>query len=413
MDKMKLLLVDDKTENLFALESLLNGNEIEFFRATSGVEALELLLTHEFALAILDVQMPEMDGFELAELMRGTEQTRSVPIIFVTAGVRDRMSTFRGYEKGAVDFLNKPLDSHVVKSKVQIFIDLGRQRQLLRLQLHETQRALEERDRALEAVQEALRTRDEFMSIASHELKTPLTSLHLQIQMMSRMMKKLLFSRVQSDSQMASQEAPPLERFLHGLQVCERQSGKLSSLLDELLDLTRVRLGQLQLTKEKLNLHELTQEIVSRFQIEADQKKLSIFLEPAAPCEGEWDRTRVEQVVTNLVSNAIKYGNGKPISIRLEQDSERKLIRFVIVDQGIGVPDAMQEKIFQRFERAVEGNQISGLGLGLYITRQIVEAHGGTISLRSRVDHGSTFVVELPCSDAKGGAVLISRKESS
>ncbi|MBS1960696.1 MAG: response regulator, partial [Bdellovibrionales bacterium] len=138
MDKIKILLVDDLPENLLALESLLKNPAVEFLRANSGVDALELLLRHEFALAIIDVQMPEMDGFELAELMRGTDRTRTVPIIFVTAGTRDRTNTFRGYDKGAVDFLYKPLEAHIVKSKVQVFIELALQKQLLQNRLSET-----------------------------------------------------------------------------------------------------------------------------------------------------------------------------------------------------------------------------------------------------------------------------------
>jgi len=249
MKTMKVLLVDDKSENLLALESLLKADAVEFHRATSGVEALELLLVQEYALAILDVQMPEMDGFELAELMRGTQQTRSVPIIFVTAGTRDQMNTFRGYDKGAVDFMYKPLDPHVVRSKVQVFLELARQRQLLQQQLTQTQQALKERDQALRSAHEALHTRDEFMSIASHELKTPLTSLHLQIQMMSRTLMRA-FDGTKDDSL-------PISRLMQGLEVCERQSGKLSSLLDELLDLTRVRLGKLNLAYSEVNLSDL------------------------------------------------------------------------------------------------------------------------------------------------------------
>lgn len=403
MKVTNILLVDDKRENLLALESLLRADSIAFHRATSGVRALELLLSYEFALALIDVHMPEMDGFELAELMRGTEHTRSVPIIFVTAGAHDRLSLFKGYERGAVDFLYKPLDPHIVKSKVQVFLDLARQRQLLTLQLHETQRALEERDEALRTAKEALNTRDEFMSIASHELKTPLTSLHLQIQLMGRTLQKAHRSPASTVEGALSVPQTMMEKLTSSVQVCERQGAKLSSLIDELLDLTRVRLGKLELTRERTDLSHLMQEVLDRFRPQAQKSGYEISLEGPTELWGVWDPARIDQVVTNLISNAIKYGDGNPISVILEQCGDEsgkarsgKSVRIIVRDEGLGIAPNLQKKIFERFERAVTGEKISGLGLGLYITRQIVEAHGGTIGVSSILGRGSTFSVELP-----------------
>jgi signal transduction histidine kinase len=394
MERMNILLVDDRKENLLALESLLMRDDVQFQRASSGVEALELLLKYDFVLAMIDVQMPDMDGLELAEFMRGANETRSIPIIFVTAGIRDRINTFKGYEKGAVDYLYKPLDPIVVKSKVRVFLELAKQRQLLEAQLMETQRVLKERDEALKETKEALRTRDEFMSIASHELKTPLTSLHLQHQIINRSLKKRFdFTAEKKNS---DQPQPFLDKLAHSLQICERQSSKLSRLLDELLDLTRVRLGKLELKKEEVNLSKIVKETLANFHGEIENNKYHVELEAPDSLFGNWDLSRVEQVVTNLLSNALKYGEQKPIRVLVTTNMAGDRARLIVKDQGMGVSYDLQEKIFKRFERAVPGNNISGLGLGLYITRQIVEAHGGTISVMSQLKQGSTFTVDLP-----------------
>jgi CheY-like chemotaxis protein len=177
----KLLIVDDLPENLLALEALIKGNDRTVYQASSADQALSLLLEHEFALAILDVQMPGMNGFELAELMRGTEKTKHIPIVFVSAAAREMNYAFKGYESGAVDFLHKPLDTHAVKSKVTVFVELYRQRKALDQQLQALERGRQEQQLLLEQLQvargeleRAVRMRDDFMSIVAHEVRTPL-----------------------------------------------------------------------------------------------------------------------------------------------------------------------------------------------------------------------------------------------
>lgn len=244
---------------------------------------------------------------------------------------------------------------------------------------------------AHEQTREALRTRDEFMSVASHELKTPLTSLHLQLQLLSKSIRKAIEN---PNDKYAKLLAP--EKLSSTLSSCEKQSARLSDLLSELLDLTRVRLGRLHLAKEQTDLSILTQEVLDRFREEIGQKGSHLIYHFSSTPLGNWDRSRIEQVVTNLISNAIKYGEQQPIEITVEPNQDRTSAILKVKDFGMGISAEMQGKIFERFERAVSSQKISGLGLGLYISRQIVEAHGGRIHVRSQLQQGSEFIVELP-----------------
>lgn len=230
----------------------------------------------------------------------------------------------------------------------------------------------------------AIQTRDEFMSIASHELKTPLTSLYLQLQMLSRSIRKQSLTTI------------PVARLSKTLEICESQGKKLSDLLDELLDLTRIRLGRLELQKINMDFAEVARAIVENHKVEADRNGVRLEVTAFEEIYGFWDCTRIEQMISNLVSNALKYGCGKPVEILVQKDKKLSWCILQVKDQGLGIPIELQSKIFERFERAVEGNKISGLGLGLYISRQIVEAHGGTIHVKSEVGKGSIFTVSLP-----------------
>lgn len=261
------------------------------------------------------------------------------------------------------------------------------------IDIHDQKSALSQRDEALFEAQEALRTRDEFMSVASHELKTPLTSLHLQLQVLARSIQRANAG----DAETRYRALLNPEKLATSINICEKQSYRLASLLEELLDLTRVRLGRLQLSKESIDLLGLTRDAIDRLKADALHRGSTVILIGGEKVCGWWDCARLEQVVTNLISNAIKYGEGRPIEVRVWLDSPRATAHFEISDQGIGIAENFQDKVFERFERGgVSGQRFSGLGLGLYITRQIVEAHGGQIRLRSEVSKGSTFEVEIP-----------------
>ncbi len=234
-----------------------------------------------------------------------------------------------------------------------------------------------------EALTRAVEARDEFLSIASHELKTPLTSLKLQTQLMKR-------DREKGDPSVYS-----VRRVDKMLSQTDEQVLRLTRLIDDMLDISRIRSGNLAIQKECFDLGQLVLETTERLQphfLATGYQAPKIQVDP--DCSGEWDRLRIEQVLINLLTNSIRYGNHKPIFIRVE-DLERK-VRLSVCDQGIGIAVESQAKIFDRFERAITANEVSGLGLGLYITRKIVEAHHGRIWVESKLGQGSTFSVELP-----------------
>jgi two-component system sensor histidine kinase/response regulator len=354
---MKCLLVDDLEENLLALSALLSGLGVQLLTARSGREALELLLEHDVGLALIDVQMPEMDGFELAELMRGTERTRQVPIIFVTAGAREAHRMFLGYELGAVDFLYKPIEPHVLHSKVSVFVQLYRQRQQLADELQKSS--------------ETLRMNEMFMAILSHDLRNPLNAVLTGAELLLRT----------SQDEAARKHA---ERI--------RSSGRrMADLVADILDLARWRVGGgVALEPASMDLGEVAQRVVAEHHLDR------ILLELVGDLHGEWDAGRLAQVLSNLLGNAIQHGTGgERIIVRVEGHQPHHVV--LSVSNAGSVPEAIRPRLFDPFrshDRHKSGD--GGLGLGLYIAQQVVLAHGGSIELDASDPARTTFRVELP-----------------
>jgi len=664
-----ILLVDDHPENLVALSAILSDAGYNLVLAESGPKALRELLRHEFAVILLDVMMPGIDGYDIATIIKEREATRHVPIVFLTAVATDINHIYRGYKVGAVDYLLKPLDADIVRQKVAVFVDLYRQRQRVQEQEallresqareHEYQLALQrqeseawysttlqslgdaviatdaqgiirfmnpvaeqltgwprgeahgrplenvfkiineetreeaenpavrviregkilglanhtilisrsgsefviedaaapirgkdgdilgvvfnfrdttdkrrdelrrsfvsrasaallatleystaieslaefasssvadccfirvrrreggteavaaahrdhrldkrirdiamripdeasaapfarngrelpetyqglgfgscltapillrgtnlgsitlllkenrrpygaedvemagvladlvataiEKSRLYDTAQKAIRLRDEFVSIASHELRTPLTPLKLELQHLRNLIQKKKLGEY------------PTEKLNNVLAVADRQVVRLSRLVDELLDVSRISIGRLKLEPAEMDLEQVVHDTIAQFADELRRADCPIEVK-TTPLVGEWDRLRVEQVLINLLSNAIKFGAGKPIEVLIErvQDGARLTVR----DHGMGIAADDQRRLFERFERAVPAGHLPGLGLGLYISRTIVEAHGGKIRVESEPKQGATFIVDLPLKKA-------------
>ncbi len=297
----KLLIVDDLPENLLALEALIKREDRAVYKALSADEALSLLLQHEFALAILDVQMPGMNGFELAEMMRGTEKTKNIPIVFVSAAGREMNYAFKGYESGAVDFLHKPLDIHAVKSKVNVFVDLYRQRKAVKQQVEALEQSRREQEVLLAQLQvtqgeleHAVRMRDDFMSIVSHEVRTPLNGLILETQL-----RKMHLARDNA-------AAFNLDKMQAMVERDERQIQSLIRLIEDMLDVSRIRTGKLSIRPGQFDLSRLVSTLVETFAPQISAAQSSVNLSADSPVVGLWDEFRIEQVVSNLLTKALR-----------------------------------------------------------------------------------------------------------
>jgi two-component system sensor histidine kinase/response regulator len=351
-----LLLVDDRPENLDVLEALLARPGLRLLRAGSGRDALELLLEHDVALALLDVHMPEMDGFELAELMRGTERTRAVPIIFVTAATPAIDRIFRGYEAGAVDFLFKPINPHLLQSKVNVFIELFRHRQQLARQVEE--------------LKTLTRTAELLIGVLSHDLRAPLGAI---------LMAADVLARVHSGDE-------------HTLQITARirsSSTRMARLIEQLLDFAHARVGgSLPVKPAQIDLEELCH--VALFEFEHSRERLRLAVD--GDTRGTWDADRLLQVISNLVGNALQHGEtGDPVDVAIDGSTPQSVT--IRVTNGGTIPDERRTELFSPFSPPAGATH--GTGLGLYIVDTIVRAHGGVVAAESR-NGQTTFSVEMP-----------------
>lgn len=365
---IRFLLVDDLENNLLALESLLEREGVEFLRARSGPEALEVLLETEVSLAIIDVQMPDMNGFELADIMRGTERTRHIPIIFVTAGSRTQERLFQGYGAGAVDFLFKPLDPHIVRNKVETFYQLSRQRQLLAAQLRE-------REELARQLRETLHLNEMFVAAMGHDMRNPLAA--------------IVASAENLQSFSVDEEQKEIADRIHSSGL------RMSRLLDDLYDLARARLsGGIPVEPQEVDLSETARAMIDEFRCNTRGKRVELTDQGAMT--GTWDGDRLSQLLANLLSNAVRHGaDDGAVSVDLDGRNEAEVV-LSVHNEGT-IPPEIRPHLFDPFRKTPSRRRdTQGLGLGLYIVQQIASAHGGTVDVESEEATGTTFRVHLP-----------------
>jgi len=361
-----LLIVDDIPQNLTAMEALLAQEGVTILKASSGAEALELLLRFDVALALLDVQMPEMDGFTLAELMRGSQRTRHVPIIFLTASPDDPARSFKGYETGAVDFLHKPVEPRVILGKVGVFIQLYRQRL-------ELERRNEQLERALDLNQT-------MMAVLTHDLRTPLSAVTLCADRLIEEADGTTFARTAS--------------------YVRTSAARMSRMIEQMLDFSRIRSSTLTMDLQPADLGEVCDEVVAEMRRAHPERVIA--LSTAGDLRATFDTVRMGQVVTNLLGNAVQHGEGAEITVHVD-GSQEDMIGCSVRNAG-RIADALLPRLFEPFKGTF--NPSTGLGLGLYIVDQFVSAHGGSVHAENS-ESGVRFDVRLPRRRAAGRLVPV------
>jgi signal transduction histidine kinase len=372
-EPVNVLLVDDRPENLLALRAVFDDEGYALWEARSGEEALKHLLKAEFAVIVLDVQMPGMNGYDTARFIKAREKTRHVPIIFVTAIDKHDSYIFQGYEAGCVDYMFKPFDPRILRSKVAAFVELYRHKRELKAQAEALRLANE---RLLELDQ----AKDAFLSVISHELRTPLNFI--------MGFASILDDELEGTLSPAQRQA--VSRILVG-------ADRMEDLVTDLVDYAKIKAGKLHLTPVSAPYAALVEEVLDPIRALAAQKGVAFGADIQAEGSLLVDRKRIAQVLRHLVVNAVKFTpEGGRVAVRVFCRDDRLITQ--VSDTGIGIPAEALGQIFDGFTQVdmTSTRERGGTGLGLAISKALVEAHGGTLDVDSTPGEGSVFSFSLP-----------------
>ena len=403
--RVKILLVDDRPENLVALQAILEPLGQILVQANSGAEALKCILQHEFAVILLDVQMPDMNGFDVAQIIKSREKSRFIPVIFLSAISKEDAYVFKGYSMGAVDYVFKPFNPDVLRSKVAVFVDLYLKQQQIRQQselLAESQRRemeLQHRTELLETeaksaaklaelnaelhtrqveLEQAMGVRNRFYASMSHELRTPINAV-------------IGYSTLLIDNIYG----PLNEKQREGLQRTLKAARHLLELVNDVLDLSKIEAGKIELALQPVNIEALIEDLFVTVRPLADEFETTLSFEhPSELPTVVTDPRRVRQILLNLLSNAIKFGMQKPIRVVCNRCEDGGVL-IEVVDQGEGISEEDQSRVFEEFVQ-VSPTQQPGTGLGLPISRRLAALLDGSLEVESTLGQGSVFSLRLP-----------------
>mgnify|MGYP001070774100 CR=1 FL=1 len=378
MEKAKILLVDDLTENLVSLEMILSDFDVTLVRATSGSEALRKSMHDEFALAILDVQMPGMDGYETLSLMRKRKKTRFLPVIFVSAIHQSDLHIIKGIETGAIDFIPKPIIPEILMGKVKNFLDLHAQKEELKNLLSQLEKNNSELEKQKQKAEEATRVKAMFLANMSHEIRTPLNGI-------------IGISKILEETELNKKQKELTD-------IITSSGENLLTIINDILDFSKIESGQIGLEHLEFNLEKTIDKTVKLLNFKAEEKGIKILIDPdeKIPEVLIGDPYRLNQIITNLLNNAIKFTDEGSVKIKanVTEKSDKKVqIEFKIIDTGIGISKEGKEKLFKEFSQTESSTtrKYGGTGLGLAISKNLVSIMDGEIGVESTQGEGSEF----------------------
>lgn len=378
MEKINILIVDDKIENIIALDALIARDDVNIISTTLPNEALRISWEQDIAIALVDVQMPEMDGFELVEILKSNPRTKDILVIFVTAISTETKYAVRGLNAGAVDYLYKPLNPFITSAKVDSFIQIVRNQREIKRKNAQLEQFQKELIKAKELAEQGKRIKENFLANMSHEIRTPINGIIGLINLLSQ-------TEI-NDNQ------------LEMLNLLKTSSTSLLGVINDVLDLSKIESGKFKINRGETKIIELCNSVINLLGIGAKEKKIALLAEidPNLPQKIVADSLRLNQILMNLIGNAIKFTDQGSVTLKvdvLDKKGNNLKIQFSIIDTGIGIAKENIGKIFEVFEQADEQTTVKfgGTGLGLSIVKNLAKLKGGTLNVESEEGKGSTF----------------------